>query len=148
MHRSLLNGTQVQRIYLDELGDPNQQPIGVSLMQLTLAPESRMAEQAKRLIKGVEQEDVGILASNEIIEVVTTITVYKFTSLSREEVEAMLGLKLEESRIYRDLKEEVQAEMLAVTVPILLKTGMTVEQIAEELKVEVEAVRRAEQEHG
>jgi predicted transposase/invertase (TIGR01784 family) len=147
MHRSLLNGVQVQRIYLDELGDPNQQPIGVGLMQLTIAPELQMAEQAKRLIERVEQEEVGILASNEIIEVVTTIAVYKFTSLSREEVEAMLGLKLEESRIYRDLKEEVQAEMLAVTVPILLKTGMTAEQIAEELKVEVEAVRQAGQEH-
>jgi predicted transposase YdaD len=80
--------------------------------------------------------------------VATTIAVYKFTSLSREEVEAMLGIKLEESKIYQDLKEEVQAEMLTATVPILLKTGMTVEQIAEELKVEVEAVRQATQENG
>jgi predicted transposase YdaD len=60
----------------------------------------------------------------------------------------MLGLKLEETRIYQDLKQEVQAEMLAVTVPILLKTGMTIEQIAQQLKVEVEAVRRAAQENS
>jgi predicted transposase/invertase (TIGR01784 family) len=148
IHRSLLDGPQVQRFYLDELGDPSQQPIGVSLIQLTIVPESQMADQAKQLMERVEQEDVGILASNEIIEVITTIAVYKFTSLSREEVEAMLGLKLEESRIYRDLKEEVQAEMLTVTVPVLLKTGMTIEQIAQQLKVEVEAVRQAVQDNG
>jgi predicted transposase/invertase (TIGR01784 family) len=148
IHRSLLNGPQVQRFYLDELGDPNQQPIGVSLMQLTIASEKQMADQAKQLMERVNREDTGLLAKNEIIEVATTIAVYKFTSLSREEVEAMLGIKLEESRIYQDLKEEVQAEMLTATVPILLKTGMTVEQIAEELKVEVEAVRQATQENG
>jgi predicted transposase YdaD len=130
------------------LGDPNQQPIGVSLMQLTIASEKQMADQAKQLMERVNREDTGLLAKNEIIEVATTIAVYKFTSLSREEVEVMLGIKLEESKIYQDLKEEVQAEMLTATVPILLKTGMTVEQIAEELKVEVEAVRQATQENG
>jgi predicted transposase/invertase (TIGR01784 family) len=148
IHRSLLNGPQVQRFYLDEMGNPSQQPIGISLMQLTIASESQMADQARQLMERVAQEDTGLLAKEEIIEVITTIAVYKFTSLSREEVEAMLGIKLEESRIYQDLKEEVQAEMLAATVPILLKTGMTVEQIAEELKVEVEAVRQAVQEQG
>lgn len=81
---------------------------------------------------------------------VAAIAVYKLTDRSREEVEEMLGLKLEETRIYREVKEEGrherEAEMLALTVPLLLKTGMTVEQIAEQLKVDVEAVRRAAQE--
>jgi predicted transposase YdaD len=62
--------------------------------------------------------------------------------------EAMLDPKLKETRIYREVKAEKQAEMIAATVPILLKTGMTVEQIAKELKVEVEAVRQAAQEQG
>jgi predicted transposase/invertase (TIGR01784 family) len=156
IHRSLLDGPQVQRFYLDELGDPSQQPIGVSLMQLTIAPESQTVEQAKQLMERVEQEDTGILARNEIIDVITTVAVYKFAELSREEVEAMLGITLQETRIYRDAKEEGreegrdqrEAEMLAVTVPVLLKTGMTVEQIAEQLKVEVEAVRQAVQGKG
>ena len=152
IHRSLLNGPQVQRFYLDEMGDPSQQPIGISLMQLTIAPESQMADQAKQLMERVEQEDTGILAKNEIIDVITTVAVYKFSDLSREEVEAMLGITFEETRIYREVKEEgreeMKAEMLATTVPLLLKSGMTVEQIAEQLKVEVEAVRQAAQEQG
>jgi predicted transposase/invertase (TIGR01784 family) len=153
IHRALLNSSQVQRIYLDELGGQDEQPIGVSLLKLTIAPEEQMAAQARLLIEQAEQGDTGILARNEIIEMVTTIAVYKLTSLSREEVEAMLGLKLEESKIYRELKEEAreecrqeaQEEMLKVTVPLLLKTGLTVEQIAEQLKIDVQAVQQAAQ---
>jgi predicted transposase/invertase (TIGR01784 family) len=152
IHRSLLNGPQVQRFYLDEMGDPGQQPIGVSLMQLTIASEAQMADQAKQLMERVEQEDTGLLARNEIIDVITTIAVYKFADLSREEVEAMLGITLQETRIYREVKEEGrherEAEMLTVTVPVLLKSGMTIEQIAEQLKVDVDAVRQAALNNG
>ncbi|PZD73542.1 hypothetical protein C1752_02056 [Acaryochloris thomasi RCC1774] len=149
IHRSLLDSPQVQRFYLDELGALDQKNAGVSLMQLTIAPEAQLAEQAKQLIQQVKQEDTGILAKKEIIDVITTIAVYKFANLSREEVEAMLDITLKETRIAQELKEEGReegrAEMLAVTVPVLLKAGMTVEQIAKQLKVEVEAVRRAAQ---
>jgi predicted transposase/invertase (TIGR01784 family) len=152
-HRIFLNSDQVQRIYLDELGDPNQQPVGINLMQLTLASDEAMAEQARLLIERVQQSETSTLARNEIIEVITTIAVYKFSSLSREEVEAMLGLSLEQTRIYQEAKaegreegrEEREAEILKVTVPLLLKTGMSVEQIAQQLNVDVEAVQRAAQ---
>ena len=40
----------MQQIYLDELGPPNQQPIGINLMQLTIAPDEAMAQQARLLI--------------------------------------------------------------------------------------------------
>ncbi len=142
MHRSLLDGPQVQRIYLDELGDPSQQSVGIHLMQLTIAAESQMAAQAKQLIERVQQEEIGILSRNEIIEVITTIAVYKFASLSREEVEAMLGLSLEETRVYQDAKAEGREEILAVTIPLLLKAGMTVEQIAQQTGVDVAVINR------
>jgi predicted transposase YdaD len=73
--------------------------------------------------------------------------------LSREEVEAMLGSSLEETRVYQEAKaegrvegrEEQRAEMLRVAVPLLLKSGMSVEEIAQQFKVDVEAVRLAVQ---
>lgn len=149
IHRSLLNGPQVQRLYLDELGSPNQQPVGISLIQLMITPEQQMVERARQLLTRVQQEDIGTLSRNEIIEVIKTIAVYKFANLSREEVEAMLGLTLEETRIYQEAKsegrEEMKAELLAVTVPLLLQTGLTQEQIAQQLKVDIEAVRQAAQ---
>ncbi|GCL53102.1 hypothetical protein NIES3806_04320 [Microcystis aeruginosa NIES-3806] len=36
--------------------------------------------------------------------------VYKFTNLSRQEVEAMLGLQLADTRVYREAKEEGRLE--------------------------------------
>jgi predicted transposase YdaD len=37
--RSILSSSQVQRVYLDELGDPDQQSLGVCLMQLAISPD-------------------------------------------------------------------------------------------------------------
>jgi predicted transposase/invertase (TIGR01784 family) len=106
IHRSMLNGPQVQRIYLDELGDSAQQPIGIRLMQLTITPEKQAPEQARELIRQVNQEDTGALSKKEIIDMVCTIAVYKFSKLSRDEVEAMLGLRLEETRVYQEASAE------------------------------------------
>jgi len=39
----------------------------------------------------------------------------------------------------------MKAELLAVTVPLLLQTGLTLEQIAQQLTVELEEVRQAAQ---
>lgn len=154
-HRMFLNSDQVQCIYLDELGSFNTLPIGINLMQLTIASEKVMAEQARQLIERVQLELTGSLPKNEIIDIITTIAVYKFSSLSREEVEAMLGVTLEETRVYQEAKaegqeqgrEEREAEMLKVTVPLLLKTGMSVEEIAQKLNVNVESVRLSAQEN-
>lgn len=149
MHRALLNSSQVQRLYLDELGDPNEQPIGISLVLLTIQQEDRTVEQAKQLIARAREEDTGSLSREAIIDIVTTIAVYKFASFSREEVEAMLGLSIEQTRVYQEAKEEGRQEereqLLAATVPLLLQTGMTIEQIAEQIGVEVEVVRQSAQ---
>ncbi|MGB3652824.1 MAG: Rpn family recombination-promoting nuclease/putative transposase [Rivularia sp. (in: cyanobacteria)] len=146
-HRIFLNSDQVQRIYLKELDSPEQQPIGINLMQLTIASKKAIVKQARLLIERVQLEETDTEAKNKIIDIISTIAVYKFSSLSREEVEAMLGLSLEQTRVYQEAKaegrEEREAEMLKVTVPLLLKTGMSVEQIAQQLNVDVEAVQSA-----
>ncbi len=151
LHRSLLNSDQVQRIYLDELGDPNQQPLGINLMQLTITPEAQLVELAKQVIRRTEQEVANIPVKNEIMEIVTTIAVYKFRALSREEVEAMLGITLQETRVYQEAKaegrEEQKVEMLRAFVPLLLSTGMSVEEIAQQLKIDVEEIERATQQN-
>ena len=59
----------------------------------------------------------------------------------------MLGLTLEETRVYREAKAEGREEILKAAVPLLLKTGMSIEQIAQQLNVDVEAVRLAAQQN-
>ncbi|NMF66796.1 hypothetical protein DP113_34000 (plasmid) [Brasilonema octagenarum UFV-E1] len=148
IHRSLLAGSQVRRIYLDELGNPDKQPVGISLMQLTIAPEAQMVNQARRLIERVRVEETANPFKDEIIEVITTIAVYKFANLSREEVEAMLGVNLEETRVYQEAKEEGRHEVKLELVPRMLTRGMTIEEIAELLNLTISQVQRAAQQES
>ncbi|MEH2458042.1 Rpn family recombination-promoting nuclease/putative transposase [Nostoc sp.] len=108
-HRSLLNGGQVHRIYLDELGDIQTLPLWIALMVLTTVTEEQAPEQARYLLSRTRQE-LSSPTSRAIIEMIITIMVYKFEQLSRREVESMLGITLQETRVYREIKEEGREE--------------------------------------
>ncbi|WP_118162096.1 DUF2887 domain-containing protein [Nostoc sphaeroides] len=112
-------------------------------MQLTIASDTQMVQEAKRLIERVQQEQITVLAKKEIIDVITTIAVYKFANLSREEVEAMLGVKLEETRVYQEAKQEGREELKLELVPQLLALGMSMEDVAKLLNLTIEQVRLA-----
>ena len=60
----------------------------------------------------------------------------------------MLGVTLQETRVYQDAKAEGRVEILAVTVPLLLRAGLTVEQIAQQTGVEVTLIRRIAQQQS
>ena len=59
----------------------------------------------------------------------------------------MLGITLQETRVYQDAKaegrEEQKAELLKVIVPLLLSNGMSMEQIAQRLNIDVQDVQTA-----
>ncbi len=130
-HRSLLNGDQVHRVYLDELGDIRQLPLWVALMVLTTLKESVAPEEARYLLTRTSQEAPSI-SSQAIIEMVTTIMVYKFTNLSRVEVESMLGITLQETRVYREIKQEGQ-QSEAVKLVIRLMSKRIGQKLSEEI---------------
>ncbi|WP_413200830.1 DUF2887 domain-containing protein [Nostoc piscinale] len=108
-HRTLLNGEQVHRVYLDELGNIRQLPLWVALMVLTTVEPEQAPTEARYLLSRASQE-TSERASRAIIEMITTIMVYKFEILSRAEVESMLGITLQETRVYREIKEEGREE--------------------------------------
>ena len=108
-HRGFLNSNQVHRVYLDELGDIRQLPLWVALMVLTTVDSEQAPSEAKYLLERSACEEAET-ASSAIIELVTTIMVYKFEKLSRREVEAMLGITLKETRVYQEIKEEGREE--------------------------------------
>lgn len=109
-YRSLLNCDQVHRVYLNELGEIRQLPLGIALMVLTIVEEEQAPQEARYLLTRTQQEITEPERSRAIIDTIATIMVYKFIDLSRREVEAMLGLRLEESRVYQEAKEEGRLE--------------------------------------
>jgi predicted transposase/invertase (TIGR01784 family) len=108
-HRALLNSEQVHRIYLDELGDIRSLPLWVALMVLTTVDEAQAPDEARYLLTRTNQE-ASPSSGRAIIEMITTIMVYKFEALSRIEVESMLGITLRETRVYREIKQEGRQE--------------------------------------
>ncbi|MFW9264119.1 Rpn family recombination-promoting nuclease/putative transposase [Nostoc sp. CALU 546] len=106
IHRALLESGQIRRVYLDELGDLREQPLGLGLMLLTnVTSETEAVEGARFLLEQARQQ-----SEQAIIDLVTTIIVYKFSNLSREEIQAMLGLNLEEPRAILEAKAEGREE--------------------------------------
>jgi predicted transposase/invertase (TIGR01784 family) len=63
---------------------------------------------------------------------------------SRQELEAMFGLtEWQKTRFYQEVKEETKLETKLETIPRLLSEGLTVEQIARILELDIEVVKQA-----
>jgi predicted transposase/invertase (TIGR01784 family) len=137
-YRALINSDQFHPVYLDELGTIEDLPLGVATMVLTIIEESEAPEKARLLIGRAEQEVESLSVRQGIIEMISTIAVYKFTNLSRQEIDAMLGTKFEETRVYRETREE---ERRSIALNMIRKnlnlemiaevTGLTIAQIQE-----------------
>lgn len=87
--------------------------------------------------------------SRYLLELVERMLIYKFSTYSRQELEAMFGLaQWQQTRFYQELKEETELETKVKTIPRLLKMGLSVEQIAEALELKIEVVRQAIENQG
>ena len=74
----------------------------MALMLLTTVEEGQAPEEARYLLARSQRETTDSEASRAIMEMVTTTMVYKFVSLNRVEVEAMMGIRLQETRVYQE----------------------------------------------
>ncbi|MBW4643891.1 MAG: Rpn family recombination-promoting nuclease/putative transposase [Goleter apudmare HA4340-LM2] len=161
---------RISRIYLDELGDPLLLPVGIATIKLVIENEDRAIITARELINRIPQATYTPAKQQQLLELIETILVYKLPTMSRSEIEAMFRLSdLQQTRVYQEAKQEgrvegrvegreqgrvegreqgrvegrVEAKLEAVSQ--LLALGLTVEQIAQALKLEVEQVRQVAQ---
>jgi predicted transposase/invertase (TIGR01784 family) len=137
-YRSLMNSDQVHRVYLDELGEMETLPFGIAAMVLTIVEEAEAAERARMLIDRTNREALSSTDKEGIIRMVSTIIMYKFDRMTRQEVDAMLGIKLEETRVYREMREEVRQE-IALN---FLRKGLPIAEIAEGTGLTIEQIQQ------
>ncbi|MDR7897452.1 Rpn family recombination-promoting nuclease/putative transposase [Thermosynechococcus sp. JY1332] len=110
-YQLLVNSDRLRRVYLNELGSLEALPLSLALMQLTVLPEAEMPTAARLLAERTRTEAVP--RPEVIMELITTIVLYKFTKLSREEVLRMLGFTTEElkrTRFYQEVYAEAREE--------------------------------------
>lgn len=153
-YREFFSSQRVSRIYLDELGEAVSSPISIATVKLVIENEDTAIEKARELIDRTQQEISSRQQQQQLLQLIETILIYKFPTMSREEIEAMFGLsELKQTRVYQEAFEEgkqegkqegrLQAQIEAV--PRLLGLGLTVEQIAQTLSLSVQEVRQAAQ---
>ncbi len=101
--QELIASGRIISVYLDELGAVEELPIGLGLMVLTTLEGAMATAEARRLIGQAQ-------GSRDIISLISTIVLYKFNTLSRDEVDLMLGIELQQTRVYQDALAEGRVE--------------------------------------
>lgn len=104
-HRNLLNSDQFQAIYLEDfLGVPSEE-LGIQLMQLIISPERDTNQYLSGLVKQYQGKTDP--KDQAIIKLVSTIMLYKFPKLTRDEIESMFTISdLKQTRVYKDAVQE------------------------------------------
>ncbi|WP_445636880.1 Flagellar assembly protein H [Nostoc sp. DSM 114161] len=143
---------RISRIYLNELGETTSLPIGIATIKLLVDNEDTAITSARQLIDRTEQEINIEPRRRQLLELIETILVYKFPTMSREEIEGMFGLSdLKQTRVYQEGKQEGQREGARQEklrmIPLLLRLGLSFEETAKELGLNLEEVQQEIQKH-
>jgi predicted transposase/invertase (TIGR01784 family) len=142
---------RIRRIYLNELGEVASLPIGIATIKLIVENEDKAISIARELINRTRETDDLPLRQKQLLELIETILVYKFPKMTRKEIETMFGLSdLKQTRVYQEGKEEGKEEGTRTgrleakleAVPKLFALGLTEEQIAEVLGLDIAQVQQ------
>ncbi|NER38452.1 MAG: Rpn family recombination-promoting nuclease/putative transposase [Oscillatoria sp. SIO1A7] len=137
------------KIYLDELKDPKKPSLGLDMVKLVVEDEETASFQAGKLIQKARSELSDESLKQKVVELIETIMVYKLPTLSRKEIEAMFGLEdLKKTRYFQEVAEEAKLEGKLESLPGLLAIGLSAEQIAGALGLDVELVMQAAREQS
>nr|NCR10479.1 Rpn family recombination-promoting nuclease/putative transposase [Microcystis aeruginosa LG13-11] len=133
-------------IYLNELENIPQTSIGLATVQLITLSKAKALDSTRKLIQRVREELTPDQKPQELLQLIETILVYKLPLLNRREIETMFSLdELKQTQYFQDVREEARQEgrlnKALEAVPRLLALGLSVEQVASALELEVEQVR-------
>ncbi len=138
-YRALLE-PHLRCFYLDELEVVAEESLGVGIVRLVVETENKAPELAKQLIDKAKLELADVLIQRKVLEFIEEIIVYKFPNFNREDIEAMLNLNLlRQTRVYQEAKEEAKLEL----VTKLVQKGLSIQEIAELLELDVEIIRKS-----
>jgi len=150
----LLNSEQVTRIYLNELPETENTPLGTRLVKLIVANDREVPQRAQALLNQTTQQLAQPSQQQDIIELIESIVVYKFPQLSRQEIAAMLGVEdLRQTRFYQEVFAEGKQEGIQQgkqegiqqgkleAVSRMLELGWELETIAQCVDLPIEVIR-------
>jgi predicted transposase/invertase (TIGR01784 family) len=98
-YRALLGSDQVQIIYLDELGNIRDLPLIMSLAVLPTVPPKKAPAEARDILARAKEQPQQY---EVIVDLVTRVISYMFLDQSPQEIDQMLDIQFEETRVYKD----------------------------------------------
>ncbi|MBF2017560.1 MAG: Rpn family recombination-promoting nuclease/putative transposase [Rivularia sp. T60_A2020_040] len=141
--------------YLDEMERVSSDSLGLGIIKLIVEENQKAKISVKQLVDKAKLEVKDAAIQRKVLELIEAILVNKFPNLNREEIKEMLSLELiKGTRYYEELKEEVRGEVKEEVrgevkeevkigmIAKLLQRGMSVEEIADILELDVEFVRK------
>jgi predicted transposase/invertase (TIGR01784 family) len=142
----MMDAGQIQRFYLDEMEEPANAPLGMSILYLIRQTESQAPVTARELITRIRSEIGDESLRVVLIQLIETVIIYKLSHLSREEIQTMLQVHdIRQSRVYQEALQEGIEKGIAIANDIarLAAKNKSAEEIAKDLKLDVELVRSA-----
>jgi predicted transposase/invertase (TIGR01784 family) len=130
-YRALLESDQVQIIYLDELGNIRDLPLTTSLAVLPTVPPKKAPAEARDIIARAKEQPEQYKV---IVDLVARVMSYMFIDQSPQEIDAMLDIQFEETRVYKDTFAKGNLSM------VLRLLGQNCGQLSMELVREVTAL--------
>ena len=131
---------RVRCLYLDELDDLS---LGISTVKLVVEPEQQACQKARQLVQQAKQQLTDEQIQQNLIELIETILIYKFPQKSQKEIRTMLQLgELKQTRVYQEGIEYGQYQTKLETLPRLVNVGLSLEQIAEVLDMDIATVQQ------
>ena len=150
---------QLKIVYLDELTGSGSSSLALDIVKLVVGQKDTAKQLTEQAMQQASQlTDASLKA--KVVELIETVLIYKFTALSKEEIQAMFSLSdLKETKVYQQGIEEgkqvglLEGKQVGLlegeqkgklnSVPGLLAVGLTVEQIARALELDVAIVQQA-----
>lgn len=121
----------------------SSQSLGIQAVNLVIESEDTAITRATELISQARQQIFNEFQLREFLQLIETILIYKLPNTNREELEAMFSLDdLKQTRYFQDVMAEGERNAKLAAAPRLLALGLTVEQVAGALDLDVEVVRQ------
>jgi predicted transposase/invertase (TIGR01784 family) len=138
-----LRQAHLKCFYLNEMGEDAYESLSLGILKLIVEGKRKAKLAAKQLVNKARQEFNNKAAQEKFLELIESIVINKYPSLSREEVQEMLTLNLiRGTRYYQELEEEITAKV-EEKVKAEVKEEVKAE-VKEEVKAEVKEEVKAE----
>ncbi|MEH1984446.1 MULTISPECIES: DUF2887 domain-containing protein [unclassified Nostoc] len=136
-------------IYLNELSTITEDSLAIGIAKLFVEAPTKATFLAQQLITQAREDFPDENLQKKVIAFIQAIVFYKFPNLTLEEIEAMLDLDaFKNTRLYESIVAKTEPETKLKLAPKCVEKGMSIQEIAEFLELDVEIIKKYLQEQS